>query len=102
MGQDVLAQQVIPVALEAAAFHEIDCATKEGFELTLHVKQIVKRWPAPGRESHQDVDIAVWAEVVPQYRPKQSDFDKPPAEGKRGDCFVVEGDVNGHQRTFAR
>jgi hypothetical protein len=70
---------------QSTFFYYVHISTEEVLQFLAHIKYVPH---APGGidlKSDEDIDIAIWAEILPQNRTKQSKFGYLPLSTKIGD-----------------
>src|SRR5258706_8039028 len=87
----VAPSDVVRAALDGNLLDEIHLSSDDRFELVLHPDQIEQRPSRRVFECHQNIDIAVFTELVgAQHRPEKTQLDHPPLAAVGLDRLTVE------------
>lgn len=69
-------------------FYYVHISTEEVLQLLAHIKYVPHTPGSIVLKSDEDIDIAIWAEILPQHRPKHRKFSNLPPLAKISNFFV--------------
>src|SRR5581483_9260899 len=81
--EDVLAAYPVRALVHGLTLDQIHPATEDGFEFVLHPEVLAQSAARPGSQGDQDVEIALWPEIIAEHGAEQGQFRDVPllAEG---------------------